>query len=106
MNNAHKRSEPCHFKQLFVSHTGDVFPCCRVWNRRDKKIGHITDPQIIYKIENFDLQCECDAAKLTKRSDESFTGMQFETSLAYNAACAINGYSSKTEIFDYSFKHA
>jgi len=79
----------CHFREPFVSHTGEIFPCCRVWGNPNKKIGHISDHDIINKMKVFDINCQCDEAKLKKWEGENVRTIFFETSLSCNASCAM-----------------
>jgi MoaA/NifB/PqqE/SkfB family radical SAM enzyme len=84
-----KQLAACHFFEPFVSHSGDVFPCCRVWNDPKKKIGHLTDPDIITKMKEFDIFCQCDTAILKKWEGENIGCVYIETALACNASCAM-----------------
>lgn len=86
-----QRVGPCHLNAPFISHSGYVFPCCRTWNDSSKIICHISDPDIINKMKEFDVDCQCDAAKLQKWGGGKFNvaASNIETSLACNAACAM-----------------
>lgn len=86
--NSNKRTA-CHFFEPFVSHSGDIFPCCRVWSDPAKKIGHITEPNIVTKMKEFEIDCQCEVTRLKKWEGEDVGCIYFETSLACNAACAM-----------------
>jgi MoaA/NifB/PqqE/SkfB family radical SAM enzyme len=83
---------PCHYKELFVQSTGDVYPCCRVWNRKDLRIGHITDVDIVNKIKAFNPRtCFCNkySIRRAKASDiQKYEYLNLELSLACQAKCA------------------
>lgn len=74
---------------MFISHTGDIFPCCRVWYKPENKIGNLKDTNILQKILNFDISCECSGNILCKRNSEPCSCMNIEFGLSCNAACAI-----------------
>lgn len=86
-----KKRIPCHLRQLFINHDGDVFPCCRKWNDKNSKIGHVGDVDIYSRIINYDYKCECDRFILIKNEDskQTITGMNLEFSLACNGKCAM-----------------
>ena len=83
----------CHYEQLFVSHRGDLFPCCDTWNRSALRIGHLDEPDLIEKIRRFRVPCTlCGAYTLrAAKQDEParVTGINIETSLACQAQCVM-----------------
>lgn len=83
---------PCHFSNLFIQHTGLVYPCCLKWDVPRMVIGHVDDPDIVAKIREFQKRCTCSTfhAKLAKASEtDVFRGMNIEVSLACNGKCAF-----------------
>jgi len=84
---------PCHYRELFIRNTGDVYPCCMVWNKKDLRIGHVSDPDILDKIKTFVTpSCRCDKAILRQPRAGERIGLDFlniEFSLACNATCAM-----------------
>jgi pyruvate-formate lyase-activating enzyme len=83
----------CHYRELFIRHTGEVFPCCMVWNRSPLRIGHVGDADILEKIERFIAPpCQCDKAVLRGAANGEKISIDFlniEFSLACNATCAM-----------------
>lgn len=83
---------PCHYKELFVQSTGDVYPCCRVWDRKDLRIGHIADYNLINKIKEFNPRvCFCNKYSIRRAnaSDvQKYEYLNLELSLACQAKCA------------------
>ncbi|MBI2353851.1 MAG: SPASM domain-containing protein [Deltaproteobacteria bacterium] len=86
-----KITTPCHLRQLFINHDGDIFPCCRKWGDQKSKIGNIDELDIYNKIATYDYQCECDGYKLTKAGIGTlhFETINIEFSLACNGKCAM-----------------
>lgn len=88
-----KAKRPCHYKELFIQSSGDVYPCCRVWGRKDLLIGHITDQDLLNKIKNFNPRyCFCNKFSI-RRSNASdifkTNSLNLELSLACQAKCAM-----------------
>lgn len=84
---------PCHYKQLFIKSNGEVYPCCRVWSRKELMIGHVTDVNLFEKILKFDPpQCTCKRYTLIKSTDHEvpqYFNLNIEFSLACQAKCAM-----------------
>jgi MoaA/NifB/PqqE/SkfB family radical SAM enzyme len=81
----------CHFHELYITHTGDVFPCCIVWKRSEMRIGHITDEDLLEAIEAFDGNCRCEQFTLRKGTsvDPKDYLLNIELSLACQGKCAM-----------------
>lgn len=88
-----RECRPCHFKQLYVRSNGEVYPCCRVWPRKEMMIGHITDDNLIDKIMNYDpANCSCKKyiiRKSNKNDAMKYFNINLELSLACQAKCAM-----------------
>lgn len=84
---------PCHYRELFIQNTGYIYPCCRVWNREDLRIGHIQDADIFDKIQNFQPpSCKCEDAVLRSGTADDVMLIELlnlETSLSCQATCAM-----------------
>lgn len=82
---------PCHRKGLFVRSNGEIYPCCEVWSRKNLKIGHITDEDILDKIENYDKSCSCYNYNLIPgtKQDNSCEQLNIELSYKCQASCAM-----------------
>ena len=97
---------PCHFNELFITHKGDVYPCCRVWTSDYLKIGHINDSNLSEKIESFNRYCACEVFELRKglqKDEKKYNLLNIELSLACQAQCAMCcvGAPSWHGVFDY-----
>jgi pyruvate-formate lyase-activating enzyme len=83
----------CHYEHLFVSHSGDLFPCCDTWNQPALRIGHLDEPDLMEKIRRFKVPCTlCGAYTLRAgKQDEParVTDINIETSLTCQAQCAM-----------------
>lgn len=82
---------PCHYRELFVASSGDVYPCCLTWNKPALRIGHITDTDLETRLLAFDGSCRCSSFTLRKGapSDEREYKLNVETGLACNGRCAM-----------------
>ncbi len=82
---------PCHLKEMFITSSGDVFPCCLTWNRPEMKIGHIADPDIDARIAAFDATCRCSSFAFRKAThgDVQDYKLNIEFSLICNGECAM-----------------
>jgi hypothetical protein len=81
---------PCHTDKLFISHEGDLYPCCATGMSSYHRIGHIADADIDDKLREYDQACTCVRARLRRaESGERITYLNIETSLACNAICAM-----------------
>jgi len=92
LRTGHQTQRPCHFEELYVRHNGDVYPCCRVWDQKRMKIGHIEDPDLWQKIATFNSACECGEYRLRKCSSGDKHNYQFlniELSLVCQGSCAM-----------------
>ena len=89
---SNKLLRPCHFNELFISHNGDIFPCCRTWDRNEMRIGHLSDENLNLKLKRFYHRCECGEYKLRPATIEdimSFNRINIEMSLACQGNCAM-----------------
>jgi len=87
-----RKERVCHFNELYITHKGNVFPCCTVWNRPDMKIGHVDDEKLLESIEGFYSGCtSCEEFKLKKGSpqDKKEYCFNIELSLACQGKCAM-----------------
>ncbi len=87
-----KIKKACHFEQLFISHKGDVFPCCQTFLRPEMKIGHINDANLLESIDKFYQNCSCEAFHLiqSKPGDKKdYSNINIELSLACQGKCAM-----------------
>jgi tetratricopeptide (TPR) repeat protein len=86
------KERACHLKQLFIKHDGNIYPCCRVWDRDELRIGHIDDPEIFNLLTSFNKDCSCEAYKFRRiLPDEKlqFELFNIEFSLACQGNCAM-----------------
>lgn len=96
----------CHFYELFITHKGEIFPCCMIWGSRDMKIGHIRDDNLIESLRNFYHPCSCARFELRKGLAEEKIAVDYisiEVSLLCQgkcAMCAVNAPSWHGE-YDY-----
>ncbi len=82
---------PCHYRELFVTSSGGVYPCCLTWNVPALRIGHITDRDLEDRIRAFEGTCRCASFTLRKGgpSDPRDYKLNVETGLACNGRCAM-----------------
>lgn len=86
------RKRVCHYDELFISHKGEVFPCCQVWMCPGAKIGHIDDHDICERIKNFYYDCSCQRFRLIKASPEDrikISSINIEFSLRCQGKCTL-----------------
>ena len=86
------RVRACHMEEMFINSSGDVYPCCRTWNRPDMKIGHVDDNDLEYKILNFNAYCSCNSFKIRKAHSDEVINIEYlnlELSLNCQAKCAM-----------------
>lgn len=88
---AGKIPRPCQMDGLFIRHTGDVFPCCLVWGRKDMRIGNVNDKNIVEKIRRFNAACSCERFRFRKATpDDRFNlFLNIEFSLACQGNCIM-----------------
>lgn len=81
----------CHYHELFVRSSGDVYPCCLVWHSAHLRIGHISDPDLLQKIKSFHGRCSCERYKLVPGigRNESYDLLNIELSYKCQAQCAM-----------------
>lgn len=87
-----RREEVCHYKRLFISHSGEVFPCCLRWGDPRMKIGHIYDKDLLESIKRFDTRCSCERFLLRKGLEAERIQVDFlniELSLECQGNCAM-----------------
>lgn len=83
---------PCHYNELFINSKGEVYPCCYTWGASIMKIGHISDDDILKKIEQFNAYCACSRVrfrKLLPTDNKRLKLVIIELSLACQGACAM-----------------
>lgn len=81
---------PCHMQQLFISHQGDLYPCCATGMSSYHRIGHVSDADIDDKLRDYATACTCVRARLRpSEPGERLIYLNIETSLACNARCAM-----------------
>jgi MoaA/NifB/PqqE/SkfB family radical SAM enzyme len=77
-------------EHLFISHEGDLYPCCTTGMSSYHRIGHIADEDIDDKLRDYRRACTCVRARLRPAAaGERITYLNIETSLACNATCAM-----------------
>jgi pyruvate-formate lyase-activating enzyme len=80
----------CHYDFPFVTHEGDVYPCCRSGGGEHLRIGSINDPDLMEKMSRFSEPCSCHGYRLrSARDDERLRGFNIEFSLACQATCSV-----------------
>ena len=80
------RERACHYDFPFVTHEGDVYPCCRVGGCDHLRIGNINDPDLTDRLRRFSEPCWCHGYCLRPaRLDERPRGFNIEFSLACQA---------------------
>lgn len=86
-----KTLRPCHLHGMFIRHDGYIFPCCRLWGNEKFIIGHISDPHIIDKINNYDTKCSCVGFIFSKSIDSklSVNTINIEFPMICNGRCAM-----------------
>jgi len=82
----------CHYNELFINSEGEIYPCCYTRGVSIMKIGHISDVDILKKIEHFDAYCVCSRVrfrKLLPTDNRRFKVVYIELSLDCQGACAM-----------------
>lgn len=91
--NLNKIVRPCHYYQLFIKSDGNIYPCCRVWNRDDMLIGNIVDHDIFTKIIYFKpSKCQCNKYIIRHNlagDIPKYFNLNVELSLLCQARCAM-----------------
>ena len=85
-------ARPCHYHQLFIKTTGEVFPCCLVHSRPEMVIGHISDDNLVEKMKRFNAKCRCSQFAFRKANPEEILdvrSLNLELSLACQATCIM-----------------
>lgn len=78
----------CHFSKLKIKQNGDIYPCCVA--PRSTKIANVFDEDVIEKIENSDVICECPMYKSVKKEvgqKPELNYIHYETSNVCQASC-------------------
>lgn len=78
----------CHFNKLKIKQNGDIYPCCVA--PRNTKIANVFDEDVIDKIENSDVICECPMYKSIKKKEgqkPELNYIHYETSNVCQASC-------------------
>lgn len=92
-----QETKACHFNQLYITHNGEVFPCCVVWMKPEMKIGHICDSNLFDSVRNFFSPCSCWEFKLRKGLADEKIDIDFlyiEVSLGCQGKCAMCGVNA------------
>lgn len=87
---SNKEKRVCHYKKLFISTEGDIYPCCQ--RILHTKIGNINDENIFETIESKVIECECSMFKSVpqKSNDKiSLNYLNLELSLLCQAYCLV-----------------
>lgn len=82
----------CHYTELFVNSSGEVYPCCLSWGRKSMRIGHLDDPDLSVKIAGFGGICSCERFRLRKgkvAGHHRYLLLNLELSLLCQAQCAM-----------------
>lgn len=96
----------CHFHELFITHKGEIFPCCMIWGCRDMKIGHIHDDNLIESLRNFYRPCSCARFELRKGLAEEKIAVDYiniEVSLLCQGKCAMCGVNAPSWHGEYDY---
>jgi len=99
----------CHFHELFITHKGEIFPCCMTCWRRDMKIGHIHDDNLIESLRNFYSPCSCARFQLRKGLPEKKITVDYiniEVSLLCQGKCALCGVNAPSWQGQYDYYDA
>jgi pyruvate-formate lyase-activating enzyme len=88
---------PCHLEDMFINHTGDIYPCCRTSGDASKRIGRLGDPDLLERLQHFDIRpCQCEPWAFNSifrpaRSGEipRIRTLNLELSLFCNSRCAM-----------------
>src|SRR5574344_163957 len=78
----------CHYKKLRIGQRGDIYPCCRA--PEHTYLGNIFDDDIIQKIKDAEVICECPMYKSIKKTSEDkieLNYIHYETSNVCQASC-------------------
>lgn len=87
---ASKEQRVCHYRKLFITTEGDIYPCCQ--RPEHTLIGNIKDPNISDVIKNKEILCECSAFKSIKQTADdkiNLNYMNIELSLLCQAHCLV-----------------
>lgn len=80
----------CHYIRPFIDRKGNCYPCCFKNCEDSFIIGNISDPDLIEKFENFDINCECGFGKFRKKiENEHISRIHIQTSLLCHGKCAV-----------------
>lgn len=81
---------PCHYRRPFVDRNGVIFPCCFLNRKPEAAIGHISDRDIISKMENYAIKCKCSYAEFRPKAEkEVMNTLYFQCSLKCHGSCAV-----------------
>lgn len=83
----------CHYKELFIRFSGNIFPCCFKWQSPELKIANIAEDDWFQKIRDFRLEA-CSCSKYTyrdpfKEETLDINKLDIELSLVCNSKCAM-----------------
>ncbi len=101
-----KKKRACHFHELFITHKGEIFPCCMIWGCRDMKIGHIHDDNLIGSLRNFYSPCSCARFELRKGLAQDKIAVDYiniEVSLLCQGKCAMCGVNAPSWHGEYDY---
>lgn len=83
----------CHFRELYVNHKGDIFPCCMTWHRPEMHIANVEDSDVWERIINYSgPPCRCKNRELRSAGQDevpSYALINIEFSLACQGRCVM-----------------
>lgn len=92
-----RETRPCHYHDLFITCSGDVYPCC-ISRSRGLRIGHISDDDLMSKIVSFEPPyCVCEPyaiRRIVPGDQKTYENLNLELSLACQGRCAMCGVNA------------
>lgn len=81
---------PCHYRRPFIDRNGVVFPCCFLNRTPQAAIGHISDEDIVSKMENYYIECSCSNVKFRQKIEiDVMETLYIQASLKCHGRCAV-----------------
>lgn len=81
---------PCHYMRPFLDRHGDLYPCCFKNMEREYIIGNVSDENLIEKLENYSIDCQCGFHKFrAKNETDKHEKIHIQTSLQCHGKCAV-----------------
>jgi hypothetical protein len=80
----------CPYIRAFIDRNGNLFPCC--FKNADPRfiIGNISEQNLLEKMENFFVICQCEFMKFRKRTaSDTLNSIHIQTSLKCHGGCAV-----------------